>query len=66
MVTTGSGGLTGLPQTVMLTQAAPQQQLSQATVVAHKAVAGIQQPQQIAHVVTAAPGGITTVHKVFR
>ena len=65
LATTGSTGITGLPQTVMLTQAAPQQ-TAQATVVAQKAVAGIQQPQpQLAHVVATAPGGITTVHKVY-
>ena len=67
IATTGSGGLTGLPQTVMLTTqpSANQQPGQTAAVVAQKAVASIQQPQQIAHVVTAAaPGGITTVHKV--
>ena len=64
IATTGSTGITGLPQTVMLAQTAAPQQTTQATVVAQKAVAGIQQPQPIAHVVTAAPGGITTVHKV--
>ena len=63
IATTGSTGIPGLPQTVMLTQAAAQQQPGQATVVAQKAVAQIQQP--VAHVVTAAPGGITTVHKVI-
>ena len=69
IATTGSAGVTGLPQTVMLTtQPAATQQAGQtpAQVVAQKAVASIQQPQQIAHVVTAAaPGGITTVHKVY-
>ena len=66
IATTGSGGITGLPQTVMITQPTANQQPGQtAAVVAQKAVASIQQPQQIAHVVTAAaPGGITTVHKV--
>ena len=64
IATTGSAGITGLPQTVMLAQTTAPQQTTQATVVAQKAVAGIQQPQPIAHVVTAAPGGITTVHKV--
>ena len=64
IATTGSTGIPGLPQTVMIAQTQPQQQ-TQATVVAQKAVAGIQQPQPIAHVITnAAPGGITTVHKV--
>lgn len=63
MVTTGSTGIPGLPQTVMLTQAASPQHTAQATVVAQKAVANIQQPQPIAHVVATAPGGITTVHK---
>lgn len=60
--TTGSG-LTGLPQTVMLTQAAPPQQQAQATVVAQKAIAGIQQPTGIATVMATTQGGITTVHK---
>ena len=64
IATTGSTGITGLPQTVMLAQTTAPQQTTQATVVAQKAVAGIQQPQPIAHVVAAAPGGITTVHKV--
>jgi hypothetical protein len=64
IATTGSTGIPGLPQTVMIAQTQPQQQ-TQATVVAQKAVAGIQQPQPIAHVIAnAAPGGITTVHKV--
>lgn len=63
IATTGSTGIPGLPQTVMIAQTQPQQQ-TQATVVAQKAVAGIQQPQPIAHVIAnAAPGGITTVHK---
>jgi hypothetical protein len=61
IATTGSTGLSGLPQTVMLTQTSAPQQATQATVVAQKAVAGIQQPQPM--VVQAAPGGITTVHK---
>jgi len=66
IATTGSGGVAGLPQTVMLTtQPAATQQPGQTpnniAVVAQKAVASIQQPQQI--VTTAAPGGITTVHK---
>ena len=65
IATTGSGGVTGLPQTVMLTTQPAANQQQTAAVVAQKAVASIQQPQQIAHVVTAAaPGGITTVHKV--
>ena len=66
IATTGSTGIAGLPQTVMLAQTTAPQQTTQAAVVAQKAVAGIQQPQPIAHVVTAAPGpgGITTVHKV--
>ena len=66
IATTGSGGVTGLPQTVMLTtQPAATQQPGQTpvAVVAQKAVASIQQPQQI--VTQAAPGGITTVHKVL-
>ena len=63
IATTGSTGLSGLPQTVMLTQTSAPQQATQATVVAQKAVAGIQQPQPM--VVQAAPGGITTVHKVY-
>ena len=63
IATTGSTGLSGLPQTVMLTQTTAPQQATQATVVAQKAVAGIQQPQPM--VVQAAPGGITTVHKVY-
>ena len=63
IATTGSTGLSGLPQTVMLTQTTAPQQATQATVVAQKAVAGIQQPQPM--VVQSAPGGITTVHKVY-
>ena len=64
VIQTSGSGLTGLPQTVMLTQAAPPQQTAQATVVAQKAVAGIQQPTGIATVMATTQGGITTVHKV--
>ena len=60
VIQTSGSGIAGLPQTVMLTQAAPPQQATQATVVAQKAVAGIQQPV----VMATTQGGITTVHKV--
>ena len=62
VIQTPSTGITGLPQTIMLTQAAPQH--TQAATVAHKHVAAIQQPTGIATVMATTPGGITTVHKV--